>query len=156
MTANDFQPAPTAIEPDEKQEKEFIKTTAGATLILLGLGLGWGLIGYFAERISLGIAIFIGVIAAYSVMGLVTNLTMVKKALMFFPSLIATLVTVVLGESVFFILVLINEYGATFGEAFTALQQNFVEFFSDAVTFESLLYGLIGGVIGFFIAARQD
>jgi hypothetical protein len=107
-------------------------------------------VAYFSNSVYVVIAFFLGMIVASAIL---LPLKPIHKALalVFLPvAVIATLLSIVLGESLFTVLILIRDFQATVPEALTTVVDNLGEIFAAQDTLISLALGLVGGLIGFF------
>jgi hypothetical protein len=124
-------------------------TAWGTLAIVVGAAI-WGLVAYFSNSVYVVIAFFLGMIVASAIL---LPLKPIHKALalVFLPvAVIATLLSIVLGESLFTVLILIRDFQATVPEALTTVVDNLGEIFAAQDTLISLALGLVGGLIGFF------
>ena len=120
-----------------------------AVLVLLS-ALAWAVLAYIANGTYLLLAIGIGVVIATAVGRLVTHPTWPVALLLFFPAALLTAVTILLGDYLFYIFVLMSE-GTPFTEAIGVISARFVEL-SAVDTITALIYALIGTLIGHIFA----
>ncbi len=115
----------------------------------------WGLVAYFSNSVYVIIAFFLGLVVAAAIL---LPLHPIHKAvaLIFLPIAIAgTLLSILLGESLFTVLVLIRDYQASIPEALTAVADGLGDILAAKDAGIGLVLGLIGGVIGFFYAWKD-
>jgi hypothetical protein len=115
----------------------------------------WGLVAYFSNIVYVIIAVFIGLVVSSAIL---MPLSPMHKAvaLIFLPVAVAgSLLSILLGESLFTILYLIRDNHASVIEAVTATLDNFGGILALKDTKASLALGLIGALIGYFMTWKD-
>jgi hypothetical protein len=151
---------PAAAQPQPvKESKPFLLrcffSLAWGTLAIVVGAVIWGLVAYFSNSIYIFIAFFLGLAVAAAIL---LPLSPIHKAvaLIFLPvALAGTLLSILLGESLFAVLGLMRDYEATVPEALTAVVEGMSDILSARDTLGSLAVGGIGGLIGFFYAWKD-
>jgi len=146
---------PAAVQPQPAKEAKplpmrILFSAAWGTLAIVVGAVIWGLVAYFANSVYVVIAFFLGMVIASAIL---LPLKPIHKALalLFLPLGVgATLLSIVMGESLFTVLVLMRDYQAAVPEALTAVVDNLGEMLTMQDTVVSLVLGLIGGLIGYF------
>ncbi|MBN1440868.1 MAG: hypothetical protein JW929_15785 [Anaerolineales bacterium] len=141
---------PQAAKPSQPVLLRFFFSLAWGSLAIVLGAAAWGLLAYFTNSVYSFIAIILGLAVAAAI---VLPLSPIHKAvaLLFLPAAVGgTLLSILLGETLFQILVMMREYQASFPEALGAAVDGFQEILALKDTLVSLGFGLIGALIGFF------
>jgi hypothetical protein len=150
-------PAPAAApEPEPKPlPLRFFFSLAWGTFAIAAGAAVWGLAAYFSNSIYWIIAVFLGLAVSAAIL---LPLAPMRKAvaLLFLPVAVGgTLLSILLGETLFTILALMRDYQASFPDALSAAVEGIREIVAMEDTLLSLGVGLVGSVIGFFGAWRS-
>jgi hypothetical protein len=148
-----FEPAPPP-EPGPLVLRFFFSLAWGTLAIAAGAAV-WGLVAYFSNSIYWFIALFLGLAVAAAIL---LPLHPIHKAvaLLFLPAAVGgTLLSILLGETLFNILALMRDYQASFPDALSAAAEGIGEILAMQDTLLSLAVGLIGALIGFFVTWKD-
>lgn len=118
-------------------------------------GVLWGLLAYFTESIFLYGAIAIGGVVSFAITSAFKRITWPIALLMFFPALLLTVGSVLFGDLLFYVLVVMKEFEVGFLDAALTVLENVVEIATDKDEAASYIFALIGAGLGFFGAVRR-
>jgi hypothetical protein len=130
-------------------QRVLFSAALGTLAVIIG-AVAWGVLAYFASSVYVYVAFILGFVVASAIL---VPLKPIHKAvaLLFLPvAVAATLLSIVLGESLWTVLALMREYEATASEALTVVVNNLGDVLTAQDTLVSLVLGLIGGLIGYF------
>jgi hypothetical protein len=142
-------------------EKEPPKPQAPSLLLRLfySLALGsfavvvcailWGLIGYLSGRIYFIIAVFLGLAIGALILRPLRPVRRNLAPVCLLIVILATLLSLFLGELLFITLGLMRNYQATFPDALMATVSSLGKIVSSSDTILSGVFGLLGSAIGF-------
>ncbi|MDA0243993.1 MAG: hypothetical protein OT477_11300 [Chloroflexi bacterium] len=114
----------------------------------------WGALAYYTNSVYMVAAIVIGFAVSFAVTYPFERIGFFLALLLFFPVVLLSAVTVLLGDYIFYVLVIIAEEGVTASEAIYGVAEIFVEV-ARQDSAGSLVFGIIGAVIGFYNAVRN-
>jgi hypothetical protein len=141
-------------QPQPLSLRVFFALALGTLALVLGAVI-WGLVGYFSNSVYVIIAVLIGMALAAAML-LPLRPIQKKIALIFLPiAIIATLLSILLGEMLYVVLFLMRDYEATLGEALLATVDALGEILSSSDTVMSGILGLVGALVGFFSIWRR-
>lgn len=166
---SDISPSPLPFEP----QVHVTQTPSGSSLtyfalrlplafILSGIvvvlsGLLWGALAYLTESIYFMIAIVIGIAVTFAVTFPFKRVPLLLALLLFLPSLVLTVIAVLWGEYLFYTFSLMNETGMGLMDALERVARFFIRFAitEDGESISSIVFALIGAVLGFISSARK-
>jgi|PlaIllAssembly_1097288.scaffolds.fasta_scaffold605236_2 hypothetical protein len=146
---------PAAAQPQPAPESKplllrfFFALAWGSLVIVVGAVI-WGLVAYFTNSVYVIIAFFLGLAVSAAIL---LPLKPIHKAvaLIFLPvALAGTLLSILLGESLYTVLFLIRDYQASVPDALITVVEQFNDILAAKDTLGSLALGGIGGLIGYF------
>ena len=114
----------------------------------------WGALAFYTNTVYMVAAIVIGFAVSFAVTYPFERIGFFLALLLFFPVVLLSAATVLLGDYIFYVLVIIAEEGATASEAIYGVAEIFVEV-ARQDSAGSLVFGIIGAVIGFYNAVRN-
>ena len=114
----------------------------------------WGALAYYTNSVYMVAAIVIGFAVSFAVTYPFERIGFFLALLLFFPVVLLSAVTVLLGDYIFYVLVIIAEEGVTASEAIYGVAEIFIEV-ARQDSAGSLVFGIIGAVIGFYNAVRN-
>lgn len=124
----------------------------GATLLC---AVAWGVLAYFTHSIFLYAAIGIGLVIALATTAGFRTITTPIRVLMFLPAIALTLVSVSLGDLIFYTLDAMREFNVSLGEAALVILENAVEILSDPEEVKTYIFGGLGALLGVFSGMRR-
>ena len=146
---NSFEKEQPQPEPQPLPLRLFFALAMGTLAMALGAVI-WGLVGYFSDKAYMFIAMAIGMAVAAAVL-LPLRPIQKRTALVFLPIiLVATLLSVLLGEMLYVVLFLMRDYQAGLGEAVAAALDSLGMILLSSDSVMSAILGLIGALAGFF------
>ena len=114
----------------------------------------WGALAYYTNSVYMVAAIVIGFAVSFAVTYPFERIGFLLALLLFFPIVMLSAITVLLGDYIFYVLVIIAEEGVTASEAIYGVAEIFIEV-ARQDSAGSLVFGIIGAVIGFYNAVRN-
>lgn len=124
----------------------------GATVLC---ALLWGVLAYFTNSIFLYAAIGIGLVIAWATTAGFRVVTTPLRVLMFLPAIGLTLVSVSLGDLIYYTLGAAREFDVNLLEAALAVLDNAVEILSDPDEVKTYIFGGLGALLGVFSGMRR-
>lgn len=130
-----------------------------ASLILIPLTMlisaaAWGALAFYTNTVYMVAAIVIGFAVSFAVTYPFERIPFWLAILLFLPAIFLSAVTVLLGDYIFYVLVIMADEGATASEAIYGVAEIFVEL-ARQESVGSLIFGVIGALIGFYNAVRS-
>jgi hypothetical protein len=126
--------------------------SVGAVLVS---AVGWGLLAYFTNSIYVFAAIVIGFIVAFAVTFPFKRVPLLLAFLLFFPTAALTILSVLLGDFLYYVLVGMKEFDWSMADAAAQVARNFMDI-AGRDSLASLLFAAFGTLVGFFNAVRND
>lgn len=124
----------------------------GATVLC---ALLWGVLAYFTNSIFLYAAIGIGVVIAWATTAGFRTVTTPIRIVMFLPAIGLTLISVALGDLIFYTLHAMREFDVSLIEAALAVLENAIEILSDPEEVQTYIFGGLGALLGVFSGMRR-
>ncbi len=143
--------------PQERAIPAPVRLPLALGLGLLATVLGavcWALVGYFGQRISLAVAVVIGVGVSLAYAAPLRPVSRLKSVLLFLPVTASTLASVLLGEYVVAVLLVRRELGCTLLDSAALVALN-PQVLNTSDTVVAVFLGLLGAILGFVGLLRQ-
>lgn len=166
---NDLSPSPLPFEPQVQvsqtpQESSLLSFIVRLPLafILSGVvvvlsGLLWGALAYFTNSIYFMVAIVIGLAVTFAVTFPFKRVPFLLALVLFLPALVLTVIAVLWGDFIFYTLSLMNDTGMDLMDALERVTRLFIRYAitEDGESISSIVFALIGSVLGFISALRK-
>jgi hypothetical protein len=114
----------------------------------------WGALAFYTNSVYMMAAIVIGFAVSFAVTYPFERIGFLMAILLLVPTVLLSAATVLLGDYIFYVLVIIADEGATASEAIYGVAEIFVELAREESA-GSLVFGVIGALIGFYNALRS-
>ncbi len=126
-------------------------------IVVVLSGLIWGVLAYLTSSIYVIIAIVIGVAVTFAITIPFKRVPLLLALVMVLPAIALTVVAVLWGDFVFYVLSVMNERGMDLLKAVRWVAPYFISvaITEDGESISSIIFGLIGAVLGFFNAMRR-
>lgn len=166
---SDLSPSPLPFEPQVQvsqtpQESSLFSFIVRLPLafILSGIvvvlsGLLWGVLAYFTNSIYFMVAIVIGLAVTFAVTFPFKRVPFLLALVLFLPALVLTIIAVLWGDFVFYTLSLMKDTGMDLMDALERVTRLFIRYAitEDGESISSIVFALIGAVLGFISALRK-
>lgn len=126
-------------------------------IVVVLSGLIWGVLAYLTSSIYVIIAIVIGVAVTFAITIPFKRVPLLLALVMVLPAIALTVVAVLWGDFVYYVLSVMNERGMDLLKAVQWVAPYFISvaITEDGESISSIIFGLIGAVLGFFNAMRR-
>ncbi len=126
-------------------------------IIVVVSGLLWGVLAYLTESIYFMVAIVIGIGVTYALTFPFKRVPFLLALLLLLPAIALTIVAVLWGDYVFYTLLAMNARGLDPLRAMEWVASYFIQaaITEDGESLSSLVFAVIGAVLGFFSAVRR-
>jgi hypothetical protein len=149
--------AQTTEQKPESWLTNLVKTFLFSVVVVLVCAVAWGLVGYFTNTIYFWAAIVIGLLVSLAAMSGFKRVNIGIAILMFIPCLVLTLLSIVLGDFLYYTLLGVKEAQLDWLTSMGQVAQAFIDYeISSKDGRASLLFGGIGALVGFFYAVRSN
>ena len=145
---------PTAPSAGGSFVGRFLASLLIIPLTMLLSAAAWGALAFYTNSVYMVAAIVIGFAVSFAVTYPFERIGFLLALLLFFPIVMLSAITVLLGDYIFYVLVIIAEEGVTASEAIYGVAEIFIEV-ARQDSAGSLVFGIIGAVIGFYNAVRN-
>lgn len=148
-------PNPTIQDLERPFLISLIISGALALGITLVCAVVWGVLAYFTNSIFLYAAIGIGLAISWASTAGFRTITTPVRVLMFLPAIVLTLVSVSLGDLIFYTLDAMREFRVGLGDAAFVVMEHAVEILSDPEEVKTYIFGGLGALLGVFSGMRR-
>lgn len=132
----------------------FLAGVYGVGAMLLGAVI-WGLVAYFLNSIFLVGAFFIGGLVTLAIASPFHRISVPLGILLFLPAVGMTLISIVMGDLLFYTLSAMKEFDMSFMEAAFAILENADKLLTSSDQAGSYIFGGLGAVLAFFNVVRR-
>lgn len=115
--------------------------------------VGWGVLAYLTGKVYFIVAILIGMIITFAITYPFDRISLPLAAILFFPAAFLTILTVLFGDAIFYMLTAIFEYNLEVTEAVVAITSQPLDFLQESLG--SIVLAAIGTVLGFANGIRR-
>lgn len=126
-------------------------------IVVILSGLVWGVLAYLTSSIYVMVAILIGIAVSFAITVPFKRVPLLLGLVLIFPAIALTVIAVLWGDYVFYVLTVMNERGMDLLKAMVWVAEYFipVAITEDGESISSIIFGLIGSVLGFFNLLRR-
>lgn len=126
-------------------------------IVVVLSGLVWGVLAYLTSSIYVMVAILIGIAVSFAITIPFKRVPLLLALVLIFPAIVLTIIAVLWGDYVFYVLTVMNERGMDVLKAMMWVADYFipVAITEEGESISSIIFGLIGAVLGFFNAFRR-
>jgi hypothetical protein len=159
MTNTLVDPASTQITSQRPESclTNLVKTFVFSAVVVLVCAVAWGLVAYFTNTVYFWAAIVIGLLVSLAAMSGFKRVNIGIAILMFIPCLALTLLSIALGDFLYYTLLGVKEAQLDWLTSMSKVAQTFIDYeISSKDGRASLLLGGIGALVGFFYAVRSN
>ena len=132
-----------------------LKSLLFSLIVVILCAIAWGVVAYFTNTIYFWAAIIIGLLVSLAATSGFRRINFGIAALMFIPCLAFALLSVILGDFIFYTLSVAKEFQLDWIQAAQAVAEGFVEVETSTEGLQSMAFGGIGALVGFIAAVRR-